>query len=319
MFALANALQWHVPPRLSRLGAGTGSTHQNAESKTKAVTDIVLAAVDSPAAGALQPCTNTLPPASGGDAVKQQERDAVTPSELQWAKWTSLWIFNQLKGQHSCDAAGRARICDLRVTLHARTRQSCSEFTQLCCKCGCTLNCSFHICAPCRPSLFLFSKAVISDGFCSSPPFALVRVYTAEVTKEHTQSETKRSNSLYLLSTVLPDSRWLSLTCMWLLSHLSYSPEKWSLTRAVLPLNPPGAVLKRHRSNVDRNTFIGIVSPFKRRLGVALAATGRLGWLAGHLICISPVLDGPAPGWRFRQSLTLRSRYTPDGCFYLFS
>lgn len=54
------------------------------------------------------------------------------------------------------------------------------------------------------------------------------------------------------------------------------------MTQAVLAPNPPGAVLKRHRSNVDRNTFIGIVSPFKRRLGVALAATGRLGWLAGR-------------------------------------
>lgn len=47
---------------------------------------------------------------------------------------------------------------------------------------------------------------------------------------------------------------------------LSFSQEKWSLTQSVLGPNPPGAVLKSHRSNVDRNTFIGIVSPFKRRL-----------------------------------------------------
>lgn len=140
----------------------------------------------------------------------------------------------------------------------------------------------------------------------SSPRFGFTQPGLKKNT--HTHRKTKSSNSLYPFSTVLPYSHWLSLTCMWLLSHLSYSPEKWSLTQAVLPLNPPGAVLKRHRSNVDRNTFIGIVSPFKRRLGVALAATGRLGWLAGHLISISPALDRAAPGWRFRQSLILRSR-----------
>lgn len=74
------------------------------------------------------------------------------------------------------------------------------------------------------------------------------------------------------------------------------------MTQTVLALNPPGAVLKRHRSNVDRNTFIGIVSPFKRRLGVALAATGRLDWLAGYLISLSPALGSHAPGWHFRRA-----------------
>lgn len=94
-------------------------------------------------------------------------------------------------------------------------------------------------------------------------------------------------------------------------TSLSLSREKWSLTRSVLAPNPPGAVLKRHRSDVDRNTFIGIVSPFKRRLrgGVALAATGRrgwlAGWLAGYLISLSPALDSRTPGWRFRRSLAL--------------
>lgn len=101
-----------------------------------------------------------------------------------------------------------------------------------------------------------------------------------------------------------PLSPSLSLTCTSLMSHLSYSQEKWSLTQSVLASNPPEAVLKRHRSNVDRNTFIGIVSPFKRRLGVALAATGRLGWLAGYLISLSPARDSHAAGWCFRRSLT---------------
>ncbi|CAB1427654.1 unnamed protein product [Pleuronectes platessa] len=45
-----------------------------------------------------------------------------------------------------------------------------------------------------------------------------------------------------------------------------------------------------------------------RRLGLALAAAGRCGWLAGHLISISPARDRPAPSWRFRQSLARRSR-----------
>ena len=59
-----------------------------------------------------------------------------------------------------------------------------------------------------------------------------------------------------------------------------FQPREMEFGKAALAQNPPGTVLKRHRSNVDRNTFIGIVSPFKRRLGVALAATGRLGWKA---------------------------------------
>lgn len=79
------------------------------------------------------------------------------------------------------------------------------------------------------------------------------------------------------------------------------------MTQTVLALNPPGAVLKRHRSNVDRNTFIGIVSPFKRRLGVALAATGRLDWLAGHLISLSP-----APG-SSRTRLALQTGASDHG------
>lgn len=133
--------------------------------------------------------------------------------------------------------------------------------------------------------------------------------------KKRTQKQ-KPFNSLYQSSAAACCR--LSLTCTRLLSHLSYSPEKWSLTQAVLALNPRGAVLKRHRSNVDRNTFIGIVSPFKRRLGVALAATGRLGWLAGHLISISPALDSPAPGWLFRRSLTSLSRWRSDGGCFLF-
>lgn len=84
-------------------------------------------------------------------------------------------------------------------------------------------------------------------------------------------------------------------------TSLSPSREKWSLTRSALAPNPPGAVLKRHRSDVDRNTFIGIVSPFKRRLrgGVALAATGRRGRLAGRLFdlpitCTGESHTGPA-------------------------
>lgn len=96
----------------------------------------------------------------------------------------------------------------------------------------------------------------------------------------------------------LPPFAKLPRTCAALMSHLSFSPEKWSLTRAVLATNPPGAVLKRHRSNVDRNTFIGIVSPFKRRLVSALPATGHCGWLRRHSISISPAPLAPAPAWR---------------------
>jgi len=63
------------------------------------------------------------------------------------------------------------------------------------------------------------------------------------------------------------------------MSQSSVSLHAVMVSFSSLPLSA-GTVLKRHRSNVDRNTFIGIVSPFKRRLGVALAATGRLGWKA---------------------------------------
>ncbi len=133
---------------------------------------------------------------------------------------------------------------------------------------------------------------------CSSTLFRLFWIYSGS----HTKAQT--SNSLYCPphGCLLPDSPWLSLTCTRLLSHLTFSPEKWSLTQAVLALNPPGAVLKRHCSNVDRNTFIGIVSPFKKWLGVALAATGRLGWFAGHLISISPALDSHQAGASDRAS-----------------
>lgn len=134
-------------------------------------------------------------------------------------------------------------------------------------------------------------------------------------TRTPTQKQKVPTAFIVLHGCLEPLSPSLFLTRMRLMSHLSSSREKWSLTQSVLAPNPPGAVLKRHRSNVDRNTFIGIVSPFKRRLGVALAATGRLGWLAGYLISLSPALDSHAPGWRFSRSLT---SWRGNRCIFLF-
>lgn len=90
---------------------------------------------------------------------------------------------------------------------HLHTTSECNkvtparaEFTQLCFKCGCTLNCSFHIHAPCWPSLFLFSKAVITDEFCSSPQFASVWVYTAGVKEEHAHTEKQKALTAFIRS-----------------------------------------------------------------------------------------------------------------------
>lgn len=94
-------------------------------------------------------------------------------------------------------------------------------------------------------------------------------------------------------------SPWLSLTCIRQLSHLSFYGEKLSLTLPVCALNPLGAVLKTHRSNVDRNTFIGIVSPFKSRLGV-VGSTCCCGssWLAGMVFDLHIVWIGqPCSCW----------------------
>lgn len=150
---------------------------------------------------------------------------------------------------------------------------------------------------------FILQQTVIADGVWSWK-VRLRSVQAALLLIRLQHRNKKRSNSLYhakwplraTQSPTVPDLHGA-------LSHLSFSREKWSLTQTVLALNPPGAVLKRHRSNVDRNTFIGIVSPFKRRLGVALAAMGRLDWLAGHLISLSPAPGSHAPGWHFRRGL----------------
>lgn len=64
----------------------------------------------------------------------------------------------------------------------------------------------------------------------------------------------------------------------------------------------------------------------RERLGVALAATGRLGWQAGHLISPSPELDRPAPGRRFGNILALLRAFfsyvlienKPTSCSLLF-
>lgn len=149
-------------------------------------------------------------------------------------------------------------------------------------------------------------------GSVTSPKIALSTLFTACLFSStgaviNNDGSLKTTHTESLLSPRRGPCHQTAPDCPWpaarLVSHLSFSRGKWSLTRAALALNPPGIVLKRHRSNVDRNTFIGIVSPFKRQLGGGGASRHRSSWRAGRPFDLLITCAGEPHTWQTHHSL----------------